>query len=84
MVEMAPHDPAVLALVREHAAAMEGLLAARLAAAQRKGEIAAGKDPAALARFIGHLVMGLGVAARAFGQPEAERTSAALALELLS
>jgi TetR/AcrR family transcriptional repressor of nem operon len=84
MVEMAPHDPVVLALVREHAQAMEGLLAARLGAAQRKGEIAAGKDPAALARFLGHLVMGLGVAARAFARPEDERTSAALALELLS
>jgi TetR/AcrR family transcriptional repressor of nem operon len=83
MVEMAPHDPAVLALIREHAVAMEGLLAARLGAAQRRGEIAADKDPVALARFIGHLVMGLGVAARAFGQPEAERTSAELALELL-
>lgn len=84
LVELAPHDPEILALAQDHVRAMEGLLAARLGEARRKGEISADRDPVALARFIAHLAMGFGVAARAFGQPEAQQTSAALALELLS
>ena len=83
MVELSPHDPEIRQMAAAHQRAIEGLLAGRLTAAQRQGEIAADRDPAALARFYYHLILGLAVAVRAFGEPESLRSSVQLALESL-
>jgi TetR/AcrR family transcriptional repressor of nem operon len=83
MVEQAPHDASTRALAQIHAREMEGLIASRLSAAQRKGEIRKQKDPVALARFLYHTMLGLSVASRALGEKETLGTSARLALEAL-
>jgi TetR/AcrR family transcriptional regulator, transcriptional repressor for nem operon len=84
MVELAPHDPEIRELAAAHERAIEGLLAGRFGAAQRQGEIAADRDPAALARFYYHVILGLGVAIRAFSDPESLRPTVHMALESLS
>jgi TetR/AcrR family transcriptional repressor of nem operon len=83
MVELSPHDPEIRALAQEHARTIEGLFASRLSAAQRRGEIGAGKDPVALARFLYHTVLGLAVASRSLGDADALRATAGLALQAL-
>jgi TetR/AcrR family transcriptional repressor of nem operon len=83
MVEMAPHDDAVRALALAHARDVEGLLAARLSAAQRTGDIGRDKDSAALARYLFHTMLGFAVAARALGEHDSLRDSARLALQAL-
>jgi TetR/AcrR family transcriptional regulator, transcriptional repressor for nem operon len=83
MVELSPHDADTRALAQRHAREVEGLLASRLSAAQRKGEIAKKKDPVALARFFYHTILGLSVASRALGERKTLRDSARLALQLL-
>ncbi len=80
MVEMAPHDPAIRALAVTHARDVEGLLAARLSAAQRSGDLSKDKDPTALARYLNHTLLGLSVAARALGERETLAESSRLAL----
>jgi TetR/AcrR family transcriptional repressor of nem operon len=83
MVELSPHDADVRALAQEHARALEGLFASRLSMAQRKGELAKSKDPVALGRFLYHTVLGIAVAARALGDRDSLRQTAALALQAL-
>jgi TetR/AcrR family transcriptional repressor of nem operon len=83
MVELSPHDADTRALAQEHARTIEGLFASRLAAAQRKGEIAKSKDPVALARYLYHTVLGLAVASRALGDKDGLRETARLALQIL-
>jgi TetR/AcrR family transcriptional repressor of nem operon len=83
MVEMAPQDDAIRAMAIAHARDVESLLAARLGAAQRSGDLAKDKDPAALARYFFHTMLGLGVAARALGERESLLDSARLALNAL-
>lgn len=83
MVEQAPHDADTRALAQLHAREVEGLLASRLSAAQRKGEIAKHKDPIALARFFYHTMLGLSVASRALGERESLRASVRLAVLVL-
>jgi len=83
MVEMAPHDPAIQAMAITHARDLEGLLAARLSAAQRIGDIARDKNPTTLARYFYHTLLGLAVAARALGERETLANSAELALRAL-
>jgi len=83
MVEMAPHDGAVRAQAIAHARDLEGLLAARLSTAQRTGDIAKDKNPAALARYYYHTLLGLAVAARALGERETLADSARLAMQAL-
>jgi len=51
--------------------------------AQRKGEIARAKDPAALARYFYHTILGLSVASRALGDKEGLRETGRLALQVL-
>lgn len=83
MVELAPHDEDTKALAHAHFTAVEELLTKRLALAQETGEVSKSKDPAALARFIRHTVLGLSVASRAFGEKEGLRQTASLALQIL-
>jgi TetR/AcrR family transcriptional repressor of nem operon len=83
MVELAPHDPGTRTLAQAHAREIEGLFAARLSAAQRQGDLARSKDPAAIARFLYHTILGLAVASRALGQHDTLMESAHLALQVL-
>jgi len=83
MVELAPHDAEIRVLALGHARAVEGLLASRIGAAQRKGEIGKDKDPVALSRFLYHTLLGLSVASRAFGERDSLRDSVRLALQTL-
>jgi TetR/AcrR family transcriptional repressor of nem operon len=80
MVEVAPQDAAIRAMALAHARDLEGLLATRLSAAQRSGDLSKDKDPAALARFLHHTLLGLSVAARALNERDSLRESARLAL----
>jgi len=83
MIEMAPHDADIRAMAIAHARNLEGLLAARFSVAQRTGDIPKDKDPAALARYIYHTLLGLAVAARALGERDTLVNSAQLALQAL-
>jgi TetR/AcrR family transcriptional regulator, transcriptional repressor for nem operon len=83
MVEQAPHEADIRALAQTHARSVQDLFEARLAAARRKGEISRSKDPAALARFFYHTMLGFGVATRALGDPEPIRSSIRIALQAL-
>jgi TetR/AcrR family transcriptional repressor of nem operon len=83
MVELAPHDAEIRALAQAHARSIEGLLASRIGAAQRKGEIGMDKDPVALARFLYHTLLGLCVASRALGERDSLRESVRMALQTL-
>jgi TetR/AcrR family transcriptional repressor of nem operon len=83
MVELAPHDADIRALAQAHAREVEGLLASRLSAAQRKGEIGKAEDPVALARFLYHTILGLSVASRALGERDTLQGSVRLALQVL-
>lgn len=82
MIELAPHDPEMRKRALAHAREIEGLLAARLILAQRKGEIAKSKDPVDLARFLYHIILGLAVASRAQGHDNL-RKSVGVALQVL-
>ncbi len=62
--ELAPHDPQLRKRLNEAEADKEAVFAAALRQAQQKGEIAADKDPQALARFLYNTVLGLRVRAR--------------------
>jgi TetR/AcrR family transcriptional regulator, transcriptional repressor for nem operon len=83
MIEQAVGDAATRALVTAHAREVEGLLAQRLSAAQRAGELDRKKDPVALARFLYHTLLGMGVAARALGDRDALKQSGEIALRAL-
>lgn len=83
MVEEAPHEADIRALAQSHARAIQDLFEARLAAAQRKGEISKSKDPAALASFFYHTMLGLSVSTRALGDPEPMRSTIRIALQAL-
>jgi TetR/AcrR family transcriptional repressor of nem operon len=83
MVEEAPHEADIRALAQSHARAIQDLFEARFAAAQRKGEISKSKDPAALARFFYHTMLGLGVSTRALGDTEPMRSTIRIALQAL-
>lgn len=64
-VELSPHDPATAALVAAQHRFMEKVLRDALERAQERGEISAGKEPRALARFLVVVLHGLNVASRA-------------------
>jgi TetR/AcrR family transcriptional repressor of nem operon len=63
--ERAACDREVAARVRENLAAMEAVLERAVRRAQARGEVAAGKDARALARFLAMAVQGLRVAGAA-------------------
>lgn len=83
MIELGSADPNTRALVTAHARDVETMLAQRLAAAQRAGDLGKDKDPVALARYLFHSMLGLGVAARALGDRTTLHESARLALSVL-
>jgi len=83
MIEQAVGDAETRALVVAHAREVETLLAQRLSAAQRAGDLDKKKDPVALARFLYHALLGLGVAARALGDRDSLKQSSRVALKAL-
>jgi TetR/AcrR family transcriptional repressor of nem operon len=83
MVELTPLDPSTRALAERYARNVEGAIASRLSAAQRKGEIGRSLDPVLLARFFFQTILGIGVAARAYGDRENIQRATRLALKVL-
>jgi TetR/AcrR family transcriptional repressor of nem operon len=80
---LAPHDGDIRALAQAHAREVTGLLASVLGKAQRRGEIDKAKDPVALAGFFYNTLLGISVAARAFGGGDSLRQTAQMALRVL-
>jgi TetR/AcrR family transcriptional regulator, transcriptional repressor for nem operon len=64
-VELAPHDAAIEARLKASFAKVEAAFARTIRRGQAQGEIAAQKDPRALARFLVNAVQGLRVFGRA-------------------
>lgn len=83
MVELTPHDADTRTLAHVYARKIETLIASRLSAAQRKGELSRAKDPVILARFFFQTILGIGVAARALGEAETLKQSTRIALAVL-
>jgi TetR/AcrR family transcriptional repressor of nem operon len=82
-MEIAPHDRAVADKVRAFHHAMEHALAAALANARRRGEIARTADPASLAIYLVSIVNGMAVAAKAGATQARLQTIATIALTAL-
>ena len=61
-IELAPHDPAIAALLNQHNQSQEELFRRAIERAQRAGEVAAAVDPTATARYMLNVIAGLGVA----------------------
>lgn len=80
MIERSRFDADVRALAQEHARNVQELLAARLAAAQRAGEIGRDRDPIALGRYLYHTMLAVGVASRALGDRDGLRETVRVAL----
>jgi TetR/AcrR family transcriptional repressor of nem operon len=70
-VELAPHDPAIAALLQRHNQAQEDLFRRALERAQASGEIPAALDAVATARYLLNVIAGLGVARK--GGPSQKR-----------
>ena len=62
--ELASREPEIAAMIKTQADALELQLARLIARAQAAGEIAAGRDPAALARMLASIIDGLRVRAK--------------------
>lgn len=60
-VELMPHDQHVADKIARNLDGLENILCRRLGAAQRHGEIAPGKNPRALARFVVSSIQGIRV-----------------------
>jgi TetR/AcrR family transcriptional regulator, transcriptional repressor for nem operon len=82
-VELAPHDPLAARRVQANWDFLETALTSALMRAQAQGELAAGRDPRALARFLLVLLQGLRVMGKAATEPDRLRDAAAQALTLL-
>jgi len=63
-VELSPHEKQVAAKIAGNLNEFEGLLAGRLADAQRKGEVRRDRSPRAMARFLVACLQGLRVMAK--------------------
>ena len=83
MVELAPHDAETRALAQAYARRIEAAFSSRLSSAQRAGEIPRSKDPVLLGQFLFQTVLGIGVAARAFGERTRIQQATELALKAL-
>ncbi|MFF0447617.1 TetR/AcrR family transcriptional regulator [Streptomyces sp. NPDC004609] len=82
-VELAPHDRAVARRVEANWDFVEGTLTSALARARAQGELSAGKDPRALARFLLTLLQGMRVMGMSSEDPARLRDTAAVALSVL-
>jgi TetR/AcrR family transcriptional repressor of nem operon len=82
-IELGGRDPAVIAQLREHFSVITTLLADFLAAAQRRGELAPGPDPASLATFFALNIYSLATLVRINPSPEAIERFIAVALAAL-
>ncbi|MFD5077817.1 TetR/AcrR family transcriptional regulator [Streptomyces sp. NPDC058371] len=81
--ELAPHDPAAARRVEHSWDHIETLLHAALVRAQAQGELAAGRDPRALARTLLVLLQGLRVVGKASADPARVLDAAEQTLTLL-
>jgi TetR/AcrR family transcriptional regulator, transcriptional repressor for nem operon len=82
-VEMAPHDPLAARRVQASWDFVETALTSALMRAQAQGELAEGRDPRALGRFLLVLMQGLRVMGKAGTEPDRLRDAAAQALAVL-
>lgn len=83
LVELAPHEPEIAELLERDNALRTEALTAAFSAAQAAGEIDAGHDPDALARYVFVVLSGLRVSARAGATPAAQEAVVAAALRTL-
>ena len=83
-VELVPRDPQAARRVASSWDTLETALTSALTRARAQGELAAGKDPRALARFLLVLLQGVRVLGRAEPDPGRLRDAAEQALALLS
>ncbi len=81
--ELAPHDPAAARRVEQSWNHLETLLHSALVRARTQGELAADRDPLALARMLLVLMQGLRVVGKASTDPARVRVAAEQALALL-
>lgn len=82
-IELAPHDRDTRLAVAANMAAMEASFRRLLTRARKTGEIAAGKSPAHLARFLTATANGLRVMAKVAPERAALRSVVRIALEAL-
>ncbi|MGW2515773.1 TetR/AcrR family transcriptional regulator [Streptomyces sp. NPDC001617] len=82
--ELAPHDPAAARQVERNWDQLETVLHSTLLRAQAQGELAADRDPLALARMLLVLLQGLRVVGKASDDPARVRDAAEQALALLT
>lgn len=82
-VELAPHDPAAARRVQASWDFVETALTSALTRAQAQGELAEGRDPRALGRFLLVLLQGLRVMGKAGTEPDRLRDAAVQALTVL-
>lgn len=82
-VELAPHDREVAAKVAANWDFVEGVLTSALTRAHAQGELAAGKDPRAIARLLLTVMQGMRVIGKAGDDPARLRDAAEQALTLL-
>ncbi|MFI6288335.1 TetR/AcrR family transcriptional regulator [Streptomyces sp. NPDC051018] len=83
-VELAPHDRTAARRVEANWDFVEGTLTSALARARAQGELSAGKDPRALARFLLTLLQGIRVMGMGSQDPARLRDTAAVALSVLN
>lgn len=82
-VELAPHDPLAARRVQANWDLVETALTSALMRAQAQGELAEGRDPRALSRFLLVLMQGLRVMGKAAAEPDRLRDATAQALTVL-
>jgi TetR/AcrR family transcriptional repressor of nem operon len=82
-VELSPHDPETAKLVAAQHRSMERFLQRELDGAKARGEIPAGKNPRALARFLVGFLNGLNVVAKVNPDRAALRDMVNVALQAL-
>ncbi|MFE7117399.1 TetR/AcrR family transcriptional regulator [Streptomyces sp. NPDC057654] len=82
-VELAPHDTAACRRVEADWNSVETALTSALLRARAQGELAADRDPAALARMLLVLLQGMRVVGKSGGEPVRLRDAARQALTLL-
>jgi TetR/AcrR family transcriptional repressor of nem operon len=82
-VELAPHDRTVAQRIEANWNFFEAALTSALTRAQAQGELAAEKDPRALARFLLTLLQGMRVIGKSSHDPARLRDTAEQALSLL-